>query len=409
MIGAAVFQNVIGADRRVAAIGRYDNFVIADGVLQKGVKATAKRVRLGKFPRPAPHRHARAGRLVGLVVADRAHAFGKAGGQQRQGNHATHADQRQIQNAPSGAAQFQQAEYCDTDQPGARLRADRHQDCRKRDADRKQPHHPARPEYRAIRRQPERQRDRADRHGRNDRAFVQPGIVVDEQLQFAIAATARQRLDRAVDRDHRNADDHDQYERLDPQARAQGKRQERRKDQRFPHPVPFRRRLYRKIGADRGDPAIDQQQQHQALATGQANARFVLSRGPHRHGQHECDQRNRQRPQRAPADFLWRDDIDIGVGEHEQERARKTRHEKRQHEGGQRQVGHGRRPVCRPILANHAASPCAAMRDRHPDRRATPGATRPARAQNAEWTRRAGRSCAGDTGSFGDPIWTRSG
>jgi hypothetical protein len=158
VIGAALFLDVLGLDRGVVVAGVIGlDRVIAHAVLAERIEAAAERMGLGKFDRPFPHGDAGGSGLVGLVVLDRAHALGEAGGQQRHGHQRPGAQDADIEHAPPGGAQHHHRQYHRADQPGARLRAHRHQQAGKADPGGKQLGLPIRLEDRAVVGQPQRQ------------------------------------------------------------------------------------------------------------------------------------------------------------------------------------------------------------------------------------------------------------
>ena len=93
-----------------------------------------------------------------------------------------------VEEAPLGVAQHQQAEQGDADQAGARLGADRDQQAGEDQAGGEQLHPPVGREDRAEAREPQDHRDQRDRDGRDGAALVEAAIVVDHQVEHAIAA-----------------------------------------------------------------------------------------------------------------------------------------------------------------------------------------------------------------------------
>ena len=190
--------------------------------------------------------------------------------------------------------------------------------------------------------QPERQGNHRDRHGGNDAAFVKPGVVVHQQLQFAIATTRGQCLDRAPDHDHADRQHHRQRHTLEPQPGAQRQWQERGEQQRLPHPRPLIERVVGKIGGLRGQPAIDQQHHQQRLPQRQPKPALIVGDGPGEERTDERDQRDGQVLEHAPAHLLRRNDVDIGISKHEHERPAEARTDECEHEGKKKQVQHRR-------------------------------------------------------------------
>ena len=284
-------------------------------------------------------------------------------------------------------------------QAGAGLRADRDQQCGKGQGQREQRDELAGLEQGAEPREPPDQRDHRNRDGRQGGPFIDAGVIRHEQPQRAIAATAAQRLDPAGDHDcpHRQHDG--QCRGLDPQTGAQGQRQEDRKDQRLPHPGPLFDRRFGVVRSQRGQPAIDQQGHDQALTQGKAAVALVVQQGPAGKGQHEGDQRDRQRGQQPPGNPLGGEDVDVEIGQHPQERLAQAQAQQHEDKAGERQIKHGGAVLAGwgPVLGWSARVRRAGPQPdrsapRGPDRRAGASATPPGAAGHGSAPGRSSRS-----------------
>src|SRR3546814_13253035 len=86
------------------------------------------------------------------------------------------------------------------------------------------------------------------------------------------------------------------------------------------YPIPFIERFLGEIGAEGGQPAIDEQQQDEELARREADVPFVVGDRPAGEGEYHRDQRDRHRVEPGIAQTQGRDDLEIDQDENEQER-----------------------------------------------------------------------------------------
>ena len=268
------------------------------------------------------------------------------------------------------------AQHCDADQARARLRADRHQQGGENQRGGKQHRRFTLRENCAVARHPDNQRDHRDGNGGQGGAFVEARIVLHQRHQRAVSPARKHRLDPGRDDDRGCRKHHHQSCRFQPQLRSQRQRQERGEEQAFPDPVPLFRRGFREIRRQCRKAAPQQQGDDQPLAQGEMAALLVIEQDVSGKRRDKAQHRKRDAGDDAITHLLRRDDIDIDIKQHPQERAAKTHRHHRCNKGQQDKITHR---ACSPGLSARAFPAAHPRRPLHPDRRAASGASRPAR------------------------------
>lgn len=381
VIGARLLRHLGRFDARHPAHIHRRAGGIGEAVAEKGIEPAAKRLAADIIEGPAPHRHAGRGGFVRLMAADRRHAFRIIGREEGDRHDQRRHPRPGIEEAVAQIAQRQHAEHGDADQPSAGMRAHRHQQRGEDQRGGEQRHRPAGPEDRAMARDPPDQRHHRNGHGGQGAALIEAGIFLHQGRQLAIAAARQHRLDPGRHHDGADRQHDEQRRRLQPEPGAEGERQEDRKDQRLPHPGPFRDRRFREIGHQRGRPAIEQQRQHQAHPGREAAALLAVEQQPAAETGGEGEQRQRQGRRQRPADLLRGDDIDIEIGQHPDEGPLEAERDQPPEKQEQRKIKHRRR---------HLRADLPAGRDR--DRRARSAAARQAPAAHGTGRSRNNRS-----------------
>src|SRR3546814_2396834 len=95
------------------------------------------------------------------------------------------------------------------------------------------------------------------------------------------------------------------------------------------YPIPFIERFLGAIGAEGGQPAIDEQQQDEDLARREADVPFVDGDRPAGDGEYHRDQRDPHRVEQEIAQPLACDDVAIDIDENELERLAEPRRDPR--------------------------------------------------------------------------------